>query len=74
MQTEPTNVIDIKSQKPLLPFQVRSILKTQYLISADSKDSGDDFVKKLEERLVAEAAMTVVRSFKEWANTLSQKG
>ncbi len=60
MKKGPTNVIDFKTRKSLLPFQVRAILMAQFSESKESDHGTEMFVQKLEQRLVSAGAATIV--------------
>ena len=55
-----SNVLDFRTGQTILPKKLRSILKGQYVESADQDHNPDKFVQLLEQRLLSEAARTTI--------------
>ncbi len=64
MTTEMTpassNVISMKTRKPMLPFQVRAAIMTQYIDSKERGHSGEQFLLELENRLISTAVTELI--------------
>jgi hypothetical protein len=54
------NVISMKSRKPMLPFQVRAAIMTQYIDSKERGHSGEQFLLELENRLISTAVTELI--------------
>lgn len=68
--TKDSNVIDFKSKKPLLPFQIRAILMAQYSLSKENNHNVEVFLSQLEDKLLSAGAATLVDCFKKGVNSL----
>lgn len=74
MQTESTNVVRLKTRKPLFPFQVRALLMAQYAESKERESSAEAFVKDFEEKFIATIAATAIDVSREFvADLLGRK-
>ena len=76
MQTQPensSNVLDIRTKQTLMPKQLRSILKGQYVESKDMNHDPDTFIELLEQRLLGELARTTINFTKGWVDQYSNK-
>jgi hypothetical protein len=56
----PNNVISMKTRKPMLPFQVRAAIMTQYIDSKERGHSGEQFLLELENRLISTAVTELI--------------
>ena len=65
MQTNETNVLSMRTKKPLLPFQVRAIIMGQYVESKASEHAPELFVDALEKRLISVGATAIIDVAKE---------
>lgn len=77
MQTQEdqtNNVIDIRTQQHLLPKQMRSVLKGQFVESSDMEHTPDQFIALLEQRLLGELARTTINFTKNMIEEYSNKG
>ena len=58
--TAPDNVVNIRSKKSVLPFQVRGIIMAQYLESKEKDQNAEEFVLNCEDKLKGWMATALV--------------
>lgn len=69
------NVIDIKTRKPVLPFQIRGILMAQYAESKANDDHAEKFVDSIELKLASWVATSMMEAVqKTWADMRDNHG
>jgi len=57
-----TNVIDLRTRKPLLSTQIRGVVMAQYLDSISSSHNAEEFVERLERQLIAAGSTLIINT------------